>query len=179
MGAADTKSTVPRSLPQRLPAAFDGLRLKLATAMATQKLGRLLAADAQPGDLLALKGPLGAGKTCLVTGLARGLGIREAITSPSFALVNQHRGRLTLYHVDLYRLHDGSELDELGLWEAAEEGGLLVIEWLERFPQAVAADRLHIALTFPAAGDRGRMAEITAAGPRSQARLLALSQRLS
>ncbi len=177
--AVAPKPRSARSQPQRLPGPTDRLCVQLPNATATQKLGRLLAIAAERGDVIALKGPLGAGKTCLVAGLARGLGIKEAITSPSFALLNQHRGRLTLHHVDLYRLHDASELSELGLWEAAESGGLLVIEWLDRFPQAVAADRLQVQLDYPGAGKRGRLAEITAAGPRSQARLLALSQALS
>ena len=168
-----------RSRPVQLPGPNEGLCVQLGNAIATQRLGRLLAADAQGGDLIALQGPLGAGKTCLVTGLARGLGIKEAITSPSFALLNQHRGRLMLYHVDLYRLHDEAELAELGLWEAAESGGLLVIEWLERFPNAVAADRLQVRLAFLSAGSPGRRAEITASGPRSRARISQLSSRLS
>ncbi|MBL9002914.1 MAG: tRNA (adenosine(37)-N6)-threonylcarbamoyltransferase complex ATPase subunit type 1 TsaE [Myxococcales bacterium] len=168
-----------RGQPQRLPSPPDLLLLSLATPAATQKLGRLLAAQCQGGDLIALQGPLGAGKTCLVGGIARGLGIAEAITSPSFALLNQYRGRLALHHVDLYRLHEPAELSELGLWEAAESGGLLVIEWLDRFPDAVPNDRLQVSLDFVSLGASGRTAEIRAAGPRSQARLLALSQQLS
>lgn len=168
-----------RSQLQRLPSPPDVLLLSLPTPAATQKLGRLLAAQCQGGDLIALQGPLGAGKTCLVGGIARGLGIAESITSPSFALLNQYRGRLSLYHVDLYRLHDAAELSELGLWEAAESGGLLVIEWLDRFPDAVPDDRLRVRLDFGSAGASGRTAEICAAGPRSRARLLALSQQLS
>lgn len=161
--------------------------------MATRRLGGLLAADAQGGDILALAGPLGAGKTCLVAGLARALGIRQAVSSPSFSLVNQHVGRLTLYHVDLYRLGHESELAELGLWEAAESGGLLAIEWLERFPTAVSPDRLQVRLQYrterlsdePSPGAAidlpagGRIAEISATGPRSSARIRALLSRLS
>lgn len=165
--------------PQRLAGPEDVLSVALPNATATRALGRLLSIAAQAGDLIALEGPLGAGKTCLVTGLARGLGIQGPISSPSFALLNVHRGRLTLHHVDLYRLQDPTELYELGLWEAAESGGLLVIEWLDRFPDAVAPDRLRIRLSFPQPGAKGRLAEISSAGPRSQARLLALSQALS
>lgn len=165
--------------PQRLAGPADVLSVSLPNAAATRALGRMLAIAAQAGDLIALEGPLGAGKTCLVTGLARGLAIQGPISSPSFALLHVHRGRLTLHHVDLYRLQDPTELYELGLWEAAESGGLLVIEWLDRFPDAVAPDRLRIRLSFPQPGAKGRLAEISAAGPRSQARLLTLSQALS
>lgn len=178
--AAKSKSDrAQRSRPLCLSIADGKLSIQLGNATATQRLGRLLAADAQGGDLIALQGPLGAGKTCLVTGIARGLGIKEPITSPSFALLNQHRGRLMLYHVDLYRLHGAADLAELGLWEAAESGGLLVIEWLDRFPDAVAADRLQIRVDFLPAGSRGRKVEITAGGPRSRARISQLSRRLS
>lgn len=176
---AASHTRMSRSQLQRLPSPPDVLLLSLPRPAATQKLGRLLAAQCQGGDLIALQGPLGAGKTCLVGGIARGLGIAESITSPSFALLNQYRGRLSLYHVDLYRLHDAAELSELGLWEAAESGGLLVIEWLDRFPDAVPDDRLRVRLDFGSAGASGRTAEICAAGPRSRARLLALSQQLS
>ena len=181
----------PRPADPRLLADSDqaqaGLVVWLPRATATVQLGRLLAADAMPGDLLSLAGPLGAGKTCLVGGLARGLGITGTVASPSFSLVNQHSGRLTLYHVDLYRLGHESELAELGLWEAAEAGGVLAIEWLERFPDAVSRDRLQIDLRY-AAGDPltpspspagGRLARITSGGPRSAARLAALATRLA
>ena len=178
---ADPRLLVDRDPPQA------GLLVWLPRATATVRLGRVLAADAQPGDLLSLAGPLGAGKTCLVGGLARGLGITGTVASPSFSLVNQHSGRLTLYHVDLYRIGHESELSELGLWEAAEAGGVLAIEWLERFPDAVSRDRLQIDLRY-AAGDPlapppssagGRLVRITSGGPRSAARLAALATRLA
>lgn len=181
----------PRPADPRLLAESDqpqaGLLVWLPRATATVRLGRLLAADAQPGDLLSLAGPLGAGKTCLVGGLARGLGITGTVASPSFSLVNQHSGRLTLYHVDLYRIGHESELSELGLWEAAEAGGVLAIEWLERFPDAVSRDRLQIDLRYAESNPRqpspspaeGRLARITCGGARSSARLAALAARLA
>lgn len=180
------RPTGPRLLTDR-DQTQAGLLVWLPRAMATVRLGRLLAADAQPGDLLSLAGPLGAGKTCLVGGLARGLGITGTVASPSFSLVNQHSGRLTLYHVDLYRIGHESELTELGLWEAAEAGGVLAIEWLERFPDAVSRDRLQIDLRYaedaplaPSPGPAtGRLARITCAGPRSAARVAALAARLA
>lgn len=187
--AVTRRSTRPRLFLQEA----QRLALWLPQAGATRRLGQLLSADAEGGDILALSGALGAGKTCLVGGLARGLGIRQPVASPSFSLVNQHVGRLTLYHVDLYRLGHESELAELGLWEAAESGGLLAIEWLERFPDAVSPDRLQIHLAYrgsqpgPTADaataqglpDGGRIAEIRASGPRSTARLRALLTRLA
>jgi tRNA threonylcarbamoyladenosine biosynthesis protein TsaE len=147
-----------------------------------QRFGRQLASVLQPGDCVGLDGPLGAGKTCLVQGLARGLGVpRELpIGSPTFTLVNQYPGRLagrgaaplTLFHVDLYRLASASELAELGLEEAAETGGVLAVEWLSRFPQALPAD--HLALTLAMLPTGGRSLEVHAGGPRSAARLATL-----
>ena len=139
--------------------------LELPTAARTRRIGELLGRLAQPGDVLGLDGPLGAGKTCLVQGLARGLGVPKeaAVSSPTFTLVNQYAGRLPLFHVDLYRLEAESELAELGLWEAADAGGVLAVEWLSRFPGAVPADRLQLDLA-PSPGG-GRRLSIAALGP--------------
>src|SRR6185295_3252586 len=89
-----------------------------------------------PGDVFLLKGAFGVGKTVLVQGLAAGLGVEGAVTSPSFVLMVQHRGRLPLYHVDLYRL-DGRLDDEMldTLEDADDGGGVCAIEWPEALPQ--------------------------------------------
>ena len=103
----------------------------------TAAVGRKLAASLSAGDVLLLSGDLGAGKTAFVRGLAEGLGIsRDEVSSPTFTLIQEYRGgRLTLFHVDLYRIEDPREFDELGLDEIAE-GGVLAIEWAERLPKA-------------------------------------------
>src|SRR5438094_844590 len=105
------------------------------------------------GDVLALVGPLGAGKTTFVQGLARGLGVPpdRHVASPTFALVNEHPGRVPLVHADLYRIEDARELLELGLSDAFDRAAV-AIEWLDRFPDAAPADRLEIAIAF-APGD--------------------------
>jgi tRNA threonylcarbamoyladenosine biosynthesis protein TsaE len=102
----------------------------------TAAVGRELAATLSAGDVVLLFGDLGAGKTALVRGLAEGLGVsREDVSSPTFTLIQEYRGgRLTLFHVDLYRIEDPREFDELGLDEIAE-AGVLAIEWAERLPQ--------------------------------------------
>lgn len=145
--------------------------IELPTAARTRRIGELFGRLLQPGDVLGLDGPLGAGKTCLVQGLARGLGVPAgtAVSSPTFTLVNQHAGRLPLFHVDLYRLEAESELAELGLWEAADAGGVLAVEWLSRFPRAVPADRLQLDLA-PATGG-GRRLTVSALGPAAARRL--------
>ena len=99
----------------------------------TAALGRELAAALNAGDVLLLYGDLGAGKTAFVRGLAEGLGVdRSEVSSPTFTLIQEYRGgRLTLFHVDLYRINDPRELDDLGLDEIAEEG-VLAIEWSEK-----------------------------------------------
>ncbi len=102
----------------------------------TAALGRKLASTLSAGDVLLLYGDLGAGKTAFVRGLAEGLGVsRDEVSSPTFTLIQEYRGgRLTLFHVDLYRIEDPREFDELGLDEIAE-AGVLAIEWAERLPR--------------------------------------------
>jgi len=101
----------------------------------TAAVGHDLASSLKAGDVVLLYGDLGAGKTALVRGLAEGLGVdRDEVSSPTFTLVQEYRGgRLTLFHVDLYRLDDPREIDDLGLDEIAE-AGVLVIEWAEKVP---------------------------------------------
>jgi len=102
---------------------------------ATEALGESLASCLQAGDVLALHGELGAGKTCLVRGLARGLEVDEnLVASPSFTLLNEYEGRLPLYHLDCYRLDDPEAVAELGLEDYYRGRGVLAIEWAERVP---------------------------------------------
>src|SRR4029077_15966774 len=102
----------------------------------TAALGREMAATLRAGDVLLLYGDLGAGKTAFVRGLAEGLGVSsDEVSSPTFTLIQEYRGgRLPLFHVDLYRIEDPREFDELGLDEIAEDG-VLAIEWAERLPE--------------------------------------------
>ena len=102
----------------------------------TAAIGRELGATLAAGDVVLLHGDLGAGKTAFVRGLAAGLGVdAQEVSSPTFTLVQEYRGgRLPLFHVDLYRLNDPREIDDLGLDEIAEDG-VLAIEWAERHPR--------------------------------------------
>ena len=112
----------------------------------TAAVARELAGSLQPGDVLLLSGNLGAGKTAFVRGLAEGLGIDPAdVSSPTFTLVHEYRGgRLTLYHVDLYRL-DRAATEDLGLEEMGVADGILAIEWPDRLTHPiVAAKRVDI-----------------------------------
>ena len=102
----------------------------------TEAAGRELARTLESGSIVLLSGELGAGKTAFVRGIAEGLGIDPAeVTSPTFTLVQEYRGRLTLYHVDLYRLKP-AEVDDLGLDEMTLAGGVTAIEWSDRLPRA-------------------------------------------
>jgi tRNA threonylcarbamoyladenosine biosynthesis protein TsaE len=118
------------------------------SAEETRRIGLALGAAARPGDVLLLEGAFGVGKTVLVQGLAAGLGVEEAITSPSFVLMVEHRGRLPLYHVDLYRL-DGRLDDELldSLDDYQDAGGVCAIEWPESLPPELRAGATTIRLT--------------------------------
>ena len=102
----------------------------------TAAAGRCLAATLGAGSVVLLYGDLGAGKTAFVRGLAEGLGVsRDEVSSPTFTLVQEYRGgRVPLFHVDLYRLDDPREIDDLGLHEFAEDG-VLAIEWAEKWPR--------------------------------------------
>jgi len=125
----------------------------LADEAQTVAFGRQLAALAQPGDVIALSGPLGVGKTTLVRGFLAGLGHDDEVPSPSFAIVQPYEALdPPAWHVDLYRLNDASEIAELGL-DAAEEAVLLV-EWPEHAGEGAWPNALRLSLDFAEAGAR-------------------------
>lgn len=102
----------------------------------THALGVRLGAVAEAGDVIGLTGALGAGKTVLTQGIAEGLGVEPgAVASPTFVLVREHRGRLPLFHVDLYRVDSPEAIERLGLDEYLEGEGVTVIEWAEKWPR--------------------------------------------
>jgi tRNA threonylcarbamoyladenosine biosynthesis protein TsaE len=124
----------------------EALTLVSASETATSEIGRLLGSAAGPDDVIALSGGLGAGKTCLAQGIARGLGVTGTVPSPTFNLLLVHPGRSTLYHFDLYRLERPDQLDDIDFWGTLEAGGVSVIEWADRFPGEMPEDRLDVRL---------------------------------
>lgn len=111
----------------------------------TIAVGERMAGECQRGAVLALHGELGAGKTALVKGLARGLGIRQEVTSPTFTLIHEYRGgRLPLYHVDLYRLESPDQAMAIGLEDYLPGDGVTVIEWPERLRDLLPANTWHL-----------------------------------
>ncbi len=134
----------------------------------TLAIGRRLGAEAQPNDVIALTGPLGAGKTYLAKGIAAGLQVNDTrvVNSPTFVLVNEYTGRLHMYHVDAYRLAGSAELAALGFEDMCGAGGLVVVEWADKIQDLLPADSLSIELTL--AGENSRQLRLTPGGPHSR-----------
>ena len=112
----------------------------------TRALAARMAERLQPGDVLALHGDLGAGKTCFIQGLAQALAVDQPVSSPTYTLVNEYRGRLPLYHIDLYRLQTADEALDFGLDEYMDGTGITAIEWAERADQALPERTIHVRL---------------------------------
>jgi uracil-DNA glycosylase len=151
-------------LAERAPAG--GGVLASASQRATEALGEALAPLLAAGDVLVLSGDLGAGKTQLTKGIARGLGVAEPVTSPTFNLLLAHEGRLGLNHFDLYRLDSAEQLEDLDYWGTLESGGVSVVEWGDRFPDAMPADGLVVRITIT--GDESRELALTPLGERGR-----------
>lgn len=133
------------------------------TAAETIRLGERLGAVAEPGDLVCLYGELGAGKTQLAKGIARGLGVASVVNSPSFVLVAEYAGRLPFFHVDLYRLADVGEAIAAGILDDRRAAGLTVVEWAERIAELLPAARLDVRIE--GAADEPRRIRLEALEP--------------
>jgi tRNA threonylcarbamoyladenosine biosynthesis protein TsaE len=145
-----------------------------SSAKESSLLAAAIAELVRAGDLILLAGDLGAGKTTFAQGFGAALGITDRITSPTFTLVNQYRGRLELNHLDVYRLDQVEEVLDLGLAEMLDEGGVTLIEWGDTVIPALPADYLEVRLRL-GEGDDDRVFEIQLVGPRWSARSRALN----
>ncbi len=125
------------------------------SAAETRALGERIAGRLRPGDVLLLEGDLGAGKSELTRGIARGLGVTETVTSPSFTILNVYEsGRCPLYHFDWYRLESAEELYELGMDEYLGGDGIAVVEWPQMCPDAVPENAVRIRLETAGENER-------------------------
>ena len=157
----------------------DHITVKLASLAETERLGRFLGEIAEPGDVIILNGPLGAGKTTMTQFIGTGLEVPVEcyITSPTFSLMHEYPGRLTIYHMDLYRLSSEEEIEDLGFVEYIYGQGLTIIEWPDRLGEMLPDEHLDINLAM--VGEDCRTAVISAHGKKWQERLAAINSLTS
>ncbi len=149
--------------------------LQASNASETIRLGKEIGRLLQPGDVTALVGELGAGKTQFIKGLARGAGMGDTVclSSPTFTLVHQYEGRVPFYHIDLYRIETDGQMEELGFEEYIFGRGITAIEWADRFPSLIPKEALWITLLY--SGRNRRSIEIVGKGKRYQGIIKAVS----
>lgn len=138
------------------------LFIESETEFETQEIARELASTLQPGNVVALFGELGVGKTAFIRGLAQGLGCLQPVRSPTFSLINEYPGNPPLYHIDLYRLESEAEIEDLGWFDYLNSDGVVAIEWADRIQDKLPDDRFDVRLTF--GGSEIRIVEIVAIG---------------
>jgi tRNA threonylcarbamoyladenosine biosynthesis protein TsaE len=142
------------------PAMKQLLLTESSSAEETEEIARELASILKAGDVVALYGPLGAGKTTFVRGLAAGLGCQKGVRSPTFSLINEYPGPLPLYHIDFYRLEGQAEIEDLGWTEYLDSDGVVAIEWPEKVKNMLPVKRFEVYLKFY--GENARTVEIIA-----------------
>lgn len=139
--------------------------LQTKSSLETIKIGKQIGSLLNQGDIVALIGELGSGKTQFIKGLASGAGVKKSkISSPSFILINEYSGRIPFYHIDLYRINEEREAGELGLEEYFESEGITAIEWADKIPSLLPRDLLMVRINYE--GKNSRTIEITGRGKR-------------
>ena len=143
-----------------------GFALETDAARSTRQAGAALGTAVRAGDIVVLTGDLGAGKTVIAQGVASALGVPGRVTSPTFNILVLHRGSVDLAHFDLYRLEHAEQLEDIDFWGVVEGDGVSLIEWGDRFPEALPADVLTVTLAIT--GDESRCISVSASGMRSE-----------
>lgn len=154
---------------------MNSIAIYTKTAAATRRIGQYIGMALGAGSVVLLNGPLGSGKTTLTQGIARGLGINGSVMSPTFVLMRELKGRLPMYHLDLYRLDNLPEISDLGLDDYLYGDGVSVVEWADRAGGLLPEDYLKIELGYH--GDKGRCLELTAHGAGYVTLLLSINKR--
>ena len=131
------------------------------SAEETEHFGEMLAGKLRPGDVLAYTGSLGMGKTAFTRGLARGLGCRGRVTSPTFTIVNEYEGKTPLFHFDMYRLGSSDELFDIGWDDYLARGGVCAVEWSERVSDALPGDTIFVDIARGEEGENTRVITVT------------------
>ena len=131
------------------------------SAEETEHFGEMLAGKLRPGDVLAYTGSLGMGKTAFTRGLARGLGCRGRVTSPTFTIVNEYEGKTPLFHFDMYRLGSSEELFDIGWDDYLARGGVCAVEWSERVSDALPGDTIFVDIARGEEGENTRVITVT------------------
>ena len=127
----------------------------------TERFGEALAQELRAGDVLAFTGSLGMGKTAFTRGLARGLGCRGRVTSPTFTIVNEYEGKTPLFHFDMYRLGSSDELFDIGWDDYLARGGVCAVEWSERVSDALPEDTIFVDIARGEEGENTRVITVT------------------
>ena len=131
------------------------------SAEETERFGKALAQELRAGDVLAFTGSLGMGKTAFTRGLARGLGCRGRVTSPTFTIVNEYEGKTPLFHFDMYRLGSSDELFDIGWDDYLARGGVCAVEWSERVSDALPGDTIFVDIARGEEGENTRVITVT------------------
>lgn len=137
------------------------------TQLLGEELGKLLA----PGDVVSLVGELGAGKTVFVHGIARGLGVSSPVSSPSFILIQEYEGKYPVFHCDFFRLQSYQELEEIGWDEYRKRGGVILIEWGNRIPEALPEEYLEVVIAYCDSSESTRRIQFRPQGGRYEAKI--------
>ena len=152
------------------------MKIYIENVEKTIEAGKIIGRALKKGDIICLDGDLGAGKTHLSKGIAKGLDIEEEITSPTFTIVQEYEGRIALYHFDVYRIADSEEMYNVGFEDYLNKNGVIIIEWSEIIKDILPHDRLEIKMVYAPEG--GRYFSFNAFGKRHDQLLRDIAEKL-